>query len=333
MNSFLELLEKNYELFNSTNGGIIQFFQFSDDVYLVFNRIFSQINQHYLENCTTSGKNAYAPNRVFVKKDNSGKVYLEVYGNDNKTVLVIVNDLSSPLNYQHIVGKKITESRFLSILDSYQRSKLEKYGISKRLIKEEIPPINGLVEMDIEKLIDYYKYLNEVYFKIPSSVEVFDEPDNQQTPAQKIGGHAPDRKNEIIDYKTRRDELLKHHPFQEIQFVGSKTDAKLDAYLYEKDGFILAIIEPVSGLGYQYALNLGNIDKNNTDLIKEMLKAVLEAKEEIILLDDAIMRNHTTLETFKENLEVFLNNAKTSKKFFYDTKKAKEVYSQEIKTK
>lgn len=65
-----------------------------------------------------------------------------------------------------------------------------------------------------------------------------------------------------------------------------------------------------------------------------MLKAVLEAKEEIILLDDAIMRkNHTTLETFKENLEVFLNNAKTSKKFFYDTKKAKEVYSQEIKTK
>lgn len=69
------------------------------------------------------------------------------------------------------------------------------------------------------------------------------------------------------------------------------------------------------------------IDSNDQKKIEEILTTILQTSEDIILMDDAIMRkNHTTEEIFRDNLEVFLNNAKSAKPIYYDTEKSKKVY-------
>ena len=100
-----------------------------------------------------------------------------------------------------------------------------------------------------------------------------------------------------------------------------------DAYIYIKNGFILAIIEPISGLGYQYNLNLGFAEDYEEEKVKEMIKAALEAEEHLVMEDDAMIRkNHTTMENFKNNIEVFLNNSGTDKRFATKTENATKVY-------
>ena len=65
----------------------------------------------------------------------------------------------------------------------------------------------------------------------------------------------------------------------------------------------------------------------NPILIKEMIKASLEAEENIVLQDAAIIRkNHTTMENFKENIETFLNNKDNNKLFLEKTVEASKVY-------
>lgn len=328
MKSFLDEIDKNIKLFEVTNNEIIQFFHFPNDVYITFMNLLIKANPNYKNKCLEKGEKAiYMPNRVLINKDKNGKSYLSILGNDDSTVLIIINDSSNYDDYRSTVGRKITESDFIKALDEYQTNKLKESNISKRFIRDEIMPIDICEEMNFSKLISYYEYLNNAYFKQKKDIEVFDEPENVVGHYSKPGLGSTGRVNSVIDYSIRRDELLKHNPIFEIEFNGSKTNSKLDAYIYEKDGFILAVIEPQSGIGYQYALNLGPIDKNDKNLIKDMIKAALEAKEEIVLLDDAIMRKtHTSFETFKENLNIFLNNAKVTKKFHYDAEKAKSVY-------
>lgn len=324
MISFLDVIEKNKGLFQVTDNEIIQFFKFEQDVYETFKYILMKYNKSYKQNCIDFGKNLNAPNRVFIGIDKSGKCYLEVLGNDNRTVLIIQNDSCNFNDYTNITGAKIIESEFIKILDSCQKERVKNLGISKRFIKDQIPPIDICEEMGISRLINYYEYLNNDYFK---DMQVFNEPENDGGHYQRSGMGSVQRKNNVIDYSDRKDELLRHHPFTQIKFLGAKTNAEMEAYVYDKNGFILAVVEPVSGLGYQYALNLGNIDKYDRNLIKDMIKAALEAKEEIVLLDNAIMRKaHTTFDVFKENLNIFLNSEKSHTKFQYDVEKSKEVY-------
>ena len=120
---------------------------------------------------------------------------------------------------------------------------------------------------------------------------------------------------------------MKRKPKKILFCSGTKTNTILEAFLYEKDGYVLAVIEPKSGTGYQYDLNLGNVDINDMDLIKEMIRAALGASEEIVMMDPAIIRkSHTTIEAFSEDLDIFLGNAKSTKLFYYKVEKAKNVY-------
>ena len=327
MEGFLDKLEKEYELFRITNFQIIKLFKFSDDIYAIFKKIFMSTNSFYEERCKTFGNKIDSQNTVFICLDKSGKCYLKVLGNDNHTILIIRSNSSNYSDYADIIGTKIIERDFLNYLDKYQTSKLENANLSKRFIKDEIPPINGYEEMDIQKLISYYIYLNNNYFKELEEVEYFDEPENMGGKHNKLNLESVPRKNDIVDYSVRKAELLKYKPIRQIIFEGSKTDIVFEAFVYQKDGFVLGIIEPISGVGYQYTLNLGPIDINDKDLIRDMLKAALEAEEKTVLMDDAIMRkNHTSLETFKDNLETFLNNGKNSMRFYYDIKNANQVY-------
>ena len=58
-----------------------------------------------------------------------------------------------------------------------------------------------------------------------------------------------------------------------------------------------------------------------------MIKAALEAKENLVMEDDAMIRkNHTTIASFKNNLEVFLLNSENDKRFASQVQNANQVY-------
>lgn len=326
MNSFLVELEKNYDLFNVTKGEIIKLFHIPSDIDKLFIYLFKEKNDYYFKRCTEMKRDPNKLGKISIEKDASGKCYLKIVGNDDHTILIIRQNDSRFEDYRNTIGSKITEEEFIDTLNRLQIKRVEEANIPSRFLKEVVPPINICEEMNISELIDYYHYVNN-YLTLSDSLITFDEPENSVGSRRRIGNGTTPRKNEVIDYKLRRDELMKRNPIKIISCSGNKNGSSLDAFIYDNDGLLLAVIEPVSGLGYQYNLNLGDIDKNNIGLIEEMIKAALEASEDIVMMDSAIMRkNHTTIEAFSENLDIFLKNAKIYKAFYYDVKKSNNVY-------
>ncbi len=324
MDSFLKELEKYYSLFDVTNNEIIELFHFPADVYDTFKELLSQSNRAYYKNCTEAGKDYNKLGKISLGKDEDGKCYLKVVGNDNHTILIIRSDDSRYEAYRGLVGHKVVESAFKEELDLVQMRKLEKYQsrIPHRFIKEEIPPLDVCKEMNIPLLINYYQYINEYNRNTVS----FKEPKNTNGPAMKHSQTMP-RKHPIIPWEDRQKELLKRNPVRVIRYEGEDTGSVFEAYLYERDGNTLAVVEPASGIEYQFNLNLGQVPKDDLALIKEMIQTALEAPEDIVMLDDAIIRkNHTTIDAFSQGLDVFLDNAKDITKFYYDVRKANNVY-------
>ena len=325
MNSFLAELEKYYYLFDSTSGQIIDLFHFSKDINNTWRYLLVKANKKYFKNCTELRRNTQKFAEISIKKDLSGKCYLEVVGNDNHTILIIRQNDSKYEDYRQTTGTKITEADFVKELDFIQRKRLEEAKIPSRFLREQALPIDICQEMNIPLLIDYYKYIDEYN----NPLIMYDEPTSVDNSIRspRSGNPTTPRKNPIIPYELRRAELLKRNPKRILKFGGNNTGTKVDAYLYERNDQTLVVVEPISGMEYQYNLNLGFIDKEDSDYIKETILTAIELPEEIVMLDDAIIRkNHTTIESFSDSLDIFLESAKKTTKFYYDTQKAKAVY-------
>ena len=324
MKKVIEELEKNYELIIKTgNDEITRIMSFSEYVYQAFEALMQTINKAYVQNI-----NPNKPIRVFIKQDKSGRVYLKVTGRDRNTKLIIRSSDSKFSDYFDIEGYKITEKQLSKTLDVIQREKLAKSKIPKRFLKEIIPEIDLYEEMGIETFLNICKKI-ERKNNAPDLIELYEEPENmgERKIRKSASIEQKERMHDVIPYELRNQELTKHNHKKIIRFKGSKTNKEFDAYIYIKNGYILAIIEPLSGVGYQYNLNLGLAEYYNTRLIVTMIKAVLEASEDTLLKDDAIIRkNHTTLENFKENIETFLNNKKDDKRFYEKVTASTKVY-------
>ncbi len=327
MDSFLKIIEDNYYLFKYSDGEISDFYHFPIDVIETFYEIFCDCNESYLTRCKANNKPAKGYSKMQILKDQSGKCYLKVVGNDNHTTLIIRQDDAKYEDYK-IVGKKITESGFKDLLNMVELRRFYDANLSPRFIKEKIPKISLVEEMNTEAFIEYHKYLNDEYLEsLKASTDIFEEPDNPSSSYYRQGGTTAERKNDVIDYDLREQALLEKDPKMIYKIVGAQTGVELMTYVYEKDGYCLAIVEPVSGLGYQFDLNLGPIKYLDEDQIKSMVKAALQASEEVVLMDDAIIRkSHTTIETFRDNLDIFLNNVKSIRPFYGNVQKAKNVY-------
>ena len=331
MSSMLDKIENNFELFECTENEIIKFFNFGEDFHNVCCVLFKKWNKNYEKDCERCNRDVNEPNTILVRKDKDGNCFLIVKGNDGRSDIVIDKDNADKEKYGNIKAYKITESKFAALLDVCTRERIEKMqeelNIPSRFLREEPGEVDLVDDLKIDKLIEYYKYLNDEYFEKKIDIILFDEPNNISGPKNKLGISAAPRKNAVIDYKIREEEFNKYNPVHRIKFNGINTKVEYDCFVYYKDGYVLAVVEPVSGLGYQYALNLGPIDVNDIELIKNNIKAVLEAEEDIVMFDDAIMRkNHTTIDAFSDNLRIFLDNAKSIKPFYYDTERAKDIY-------
>ena len=326
MSSFLKDIEKHYDLFNITDGEIIEFFSFKPDVYEALTSELRRANKGYKEKCEYLGKKPSDFEKISVKKDAKGKCYLEVVGADNYTRLIINQDDCDHNDYRSVLGFKIPESQFEREIDYHQTKKAQAANIASRFLREEPLPVDLSEEMDSKKLIDYYYYINS-YLSTSNIIEIYDEPENSVGKSTKKFEAASARINPVVDYMYRKQELMKHRPKEIKTFRGKNTGREYDTFIYERDGNVLAIAEPVSGVEYQYDLNLGPIDPNDIENIKATVRAALEAPEHIAMCDDAKMRkNHTTMSVFSENIEIFLNNAESTKPFKSQVEKAKAVY-------
>lgn len=326
MSSFLKEIEKDYELFNISQGEIIELFKFNPDVYDTFTRLTNSANRVYPQQCELQGKKPNEFEMISIKKDRSGKCYLEIIGADNHTRVIIHQDDAKEEDYFGIIGTKMSEEHLAVEMDDFQTQKLKHANISSRFLKEEPSPINLYEEMDGKKLIEYYRYLND-YLNVNTTIEEYNEPENITGPVARIFESTTPRVHPVVDYIIRKEALMKQNPKEVIKFKGNKTGREYDTYIYERDGFTLAIAEPISGVEYQYNLNLGHVDRSDSTLIREMVRSALEAEEKVVMLDDAIIRkNHTTMNVFNENLDVFLNNAHSSKLFKNKVENAKAVY-------
>lgn len=330
MKSVLEELEKNYNLFDITNGEIVTIFKFPQDIVDAFVYLLSANNKHYFENCKGQNKSVKEFSKIAIKKDLENNAYLQVIGADERTTLIIYKDNLNISNYHNIAGAKIKESMLIKQVDYIQKRNLERAKISQRFLKEQPDEIDPIKEFNINGLFEYYKYLKYEYLGPGYSKDSFVQNiENIPKSKRNLSNENPTlRKNEIIDYNVRKSILLSYNPKYVRTYSSNASDLTYDAYVYLKYDMVLVALEPISGENYQLLLNLGYIDINDTKYIFDTIKTVLEVDSNIKVIDPAIMRkNHTTLERFVENVDIFLNSAQIYTNFYYDVKRAKEVYS------
>ena len=124
-------------------------------------KIMKEKNPYYLSAC--EHKNNYYKNikEVFIGKDDYDKIYLLILGADNKTRLLIKDNVTySKMFYGNIPSIKVSEYEFSSVADNLEYEKLK--GVPKRFIKDEIEPFNAIKEFGIDNVLEYMKYLKDV---------------------------------------------------------------------------------------------------------------------------------------------------------------------------
>lgn len=325
--SILEFFDNNYNLFNKFDGKLGSF-KFPSDINEIFSILMEKVNDFYISGCK---KLNVKSNDIFdyrLKRDTLGNTYLEVVGADNKTKIIIVKDnLKDYEFYKSVVGRKILESSFKDILNLYQTEKLKRTHISKRFLKDVPLPIDLKEEFDAENLKLYFEYLYDNLYKTKNISINFESPLNIRGPKGQIENSARERVNRVIDYDIRKQSLMSYNPLYSLNFKSSNKDNSIDVYIYEKNGYTMAICEPISGTSYTMYMNLGPSEYTNLDKIINNIKIVLESKENIVLSDDAVIRkSHTTLDSYKQNLETFLGENKLSKRFSEEISVSNEVY-------
>ncbi len=327
--NILDYFKENYDTFSEFDGKLGSY-NFRRDIIDVFEILMERINDDYLNNCSVINKN---PNDIFdfrVLLDKSGNCYLEVTGADSRTkIIVIRDDLKSLEDYENVRGRKIFESTLRKILDVYQNEKIKNAYISKRFLKSVVDPIDLVEEFECEKIKSYYEYLRKLKGTTKNISIQFEAPQNILGPKKenKNPTEQKDRVNDVIDYDVRKQVLTKYRPKYVVNLTSTNGSYKFETYVYVKDGFYLAVCEPISGKSYSLFLNIGPEEYISEDMLLNNIKAALEAKEEIVLKDDAIIRkSHTSLTTFQENIEIFLDNKNGNKRFLQDIKESMEVY-------
>ena len=319
--SFLDVLDKYSSLFEITEGQIIELFHFPYEVYMAWTSLLARYRLWYLEECNRfRQKNPQAVNKdpnilglVFLERDESKKLYLKIIGNNGETALYITRDDSNREDYKDLVGIKVSESEFISMLNDIRIN---------RANTTNIPSLNICQLMNISGLLEYQQYLNE---QLNPTVVTFCEAQNGSTGEARNISPSTSRRHDIIDMAIRRNVLMERCPISIMKFRGLNTGMEYEAYIYERNGRTLAVVEPVSGTQYQYNLNLGPVEDD--ELIKEMIKAALEAPEDIAMIDPAIMRkNHTTLQAFCDSLDTLLGK-NLNQHFKTAVNKSHQVYS------
>lgn len=325
--SLLEFLEENYELFSKFDGKLGSFV-FPSDITEVFEILMEKSNSNYKNNCKESGVTGKDIFDYKVNKDDLGNCYLEVTGADKRTKVVIVKDeLENYKYYNKVVGTKLLEDSFKSIMDLYQKEKIRLANVSKRFLRDDVLPVDLVTEFDAENLKKYYQYLDKLYNNMKETTIRFEAPVNTGVPHSEPTKSSKERVNDVIDYEVRKQALINYKPISIIHSISNNGTIYYDGYVYEINGHIVAINEPINGTSYTMFLDFGPKQYVTSDMLEANMRAVMESKESVLVSDDAIIRkSHTDMNSFLRNLNTFFVGDKSNYKFSVDLEKAQEVY-------
>lgn len=332
VDKMLKYFEENYNVFSRFDGYIDSFI-FDSEVFKYIDVLMAIVNDYYAKSIVELKNYANEKAQMQILKDKEGKCFLKIIGRNNKTIIILRQNDSNFDAYKNIIGTKYTEEEFSKTVSRLQEMDFNKYkeNIPKRFLKEIPSKFDLMTFFNARLLVSYYQYLTEEYSKTVIRHEMFNEPNASSISAKEKSDkekvQSQDRINDIIDYELRKQELLKYEPIQIIMFTGRKTTEKIDAYLYEKEGFLIAVCEPYLGDSYTKIFNLGNISKDDYPLIKDMITAGLEADRVVSGYDPAIIRkSHTSLDTYKLNLKTLFENLEDDKKFKENIEETFKVY-------
>lgn len=324
--SLLEWFKDNKSLWDKFNGNVGGF-KYPKDITDIMGILMEKINDLYLSRCNELNTN---PKDIFdyvIEYDNLSNPYLIVTGSDKRTKLIIIkDDIKNYEYYKNIMGKKIIESSFKDILDLYQKEKLKKYGIAKRLLKDNPSDIDLIEEFNLNGLKEYYEYLIDLDNSVKKVSVNFIEPVNIGSVKGPITNSSKERKSEVLSYDLRRQCLISRKPMYIINLVGNNK-GEYDAYVYQKDNFTYALVEPINGTSYTYILNLGEHSYLTEEMIINNIRSAMEANLDVVLSDNAIIRKkHSTIDSFNNNLDTLLNDLKSDYRLRSDIDKSNEVY-------
>lgn len=325
--SLLEFLEENYELFSKFDGKLGSFV-FPSDITDVFEILMRRANSFYMRKCKDFHLNSKDIFDYRVKKDDMGNCYLEVTGADRKTKVLIIKDgIYKHQYYNEVVGTGFSESSLIKILDLYQREKLKLANISKRFLRDDVLPVDLVTEFDAENLKKYYQYLDKLYNNMKETTIRFEAPVNTGVPHSEPTKSSKERVNDVIDYEVRKQALMNYKPISIIHSISNNGTIYYDGYVYEINGHIVTINEPINGTSYTMFLDFGPKEYVTSDMLEANMRAVMESKESVLVSDDAIIRkSHTDMNSFLRNLNTFFVGDKSNYKFSVDLEKAQEVY-------
>ena len=290
--------------------------------------IMQKNNPTYKQNCKY--KNNKNPEDIdgfsIVRK--KGKIILRFSGNDNYTIV----DLYGNENEQYNEKSALNKINFTQLNDEIMNVITKENKVNDAGAKLIIAGIEQAENEAFGNLIEYYKYLideKEQSKKHTCTITQRVDEIERKTQNTHDKRNKYERKNEIIDFQKRRKMLEENKPKGKVEVVENLEDGTQEmsyiSFVYKnllndincnQNGYLF-VCEPVSGDRNTrvFYLDEGSFEKFEKDKKQDRLSAVTKkylemSNEEFKEEERCLTLTHTSLETYKERLNFFINGQK-----------------------
>jgi hypothetical protein len=290
--------------------------------------IMQKNNPTYKQNCKY--KNNKNPEDIdgfsIVRK--KGKIILRFSGNDNYTIV----DLYGNENEQYNEKSALNKINFTQLNDEIMNVITKENKVNDAGAKLIIAGIEQAENEAFGNLIEYYKYLideKEQSKKHTCTITQRVDEIERKTQNTHDKRNKYERKNEIIDFQKRREMLEENKPKGKVEVVENLEDGTQEmsyiSFVYKnllndincnQNGYLF-VCEPVSGDRNTrvFYLDEGSFEKFEKDKKQDRLSAVTKkylemSNEEFKEEERCLTLTHTSLDTYKERLDFFINGQK-----------------------
>ena len=257
-----------------------------------------------------------------------GKIILRFSGNDNYTIV----DLYGNENEQYNEKSALNKINFTQLNDEIMNVITKENKVNDAGAKLIIAGIEQAENEAFGNLIEYYKYLideKEQSKKHTCTITQRVDEIERKTQNTHDKRNKYERKNEIIDFQKRRKMLEENKPKGKVEVVENLEDGTQEmsyiSFVYKnllndincnQNGYLF-VCEPVSGDRNTrvFYLDEGSFEKFEKDKKQDRLSAVTKkylemSNEEFKEEERCLTLTHTSLDTYKERLNFFINGQK-----------------------
>lgn len=181
---FMKLIKKNLDAFRTFNHIDLTWFTKYSNIGLLFKQsciYFLKTSECYESKCKRHNVNPNDIYSVTVEVDSNGNPYISVVGADGMNKIAIVSADIQLSN--EVVGIKVPEIQFVNEMKFREKQYLKHLAVSPKYLKDE-DEIKDVIEEFNEQgqyLIEYVKYLNQVYAGNVSEINLVEENEIKRT--------------------------------------------------------------------------------------------------------------------------------------------------------